>query len=54
MLFRSEPLADYVRTSITDPDAYVAPGYTRGQMPKMTIAGKQLDDLVAYLTADGA
>jgi mono/diheme cytochrome c family protein len=47
------PLADYVHTSITDPNAYVVPGYPKGVMPPFappTLSDKQIADLVAFIT----
>jgi mono/diheme cytochrome c family protein len=46
------PLPQYVLTSITDPGAYVVPGYPGGVMPTdfAKLPKKQLADLVAFLT----
>jgi cytochrome c oxidase subunit 2 len=47
-----QPLASFVRTSITDPNAYVAPGYPKNVMPQTfgkAIPKQQLDALVTYL-----
>jgi len=47
-----QPLASFVRTSITDPNAYVAPGYPKNVMPATfgkAIPTHQLDALVSYL-----
>jgi len=47
-----QPLAAFVRTSITDPNAYVAPGYPKNVMPATfgkAIPTHQLDALVSYL-----
>jgi mono/diheme cytochrome c family protein len=47
-----QPLAAFVRTSITDPNAYVAPGYPKNVMPATfgkAIPKQQLDALVTYL-----
>ena len=44
----------FVRQSIVEPDAEVAQGYSAGVMPKTyedQLSPKQLDDLVAFLTA---
>jgi mono/diheme cytochrome c family protein len=49
----NQPLADYVKTSITDPNAYVVPGFPKGVMPSTyssSLSDKQLADLVAFLT----
>jgi mono/diheme cytochrome c family protein len=46
-------LEDYVMTSITDPNAYVVPGFAQGVMPGtygQSLKQKQLADLVAFLT----
>jgi mono/diheme cytochrome c family protein len=46
-------LEDFVKESITDPGAYVAPGYPNGVMPGTyggTLSAQQLADLVAFLT----
>jgi len=47
-----QPLASFIRTSITDPNAYVAPGYPKNVMPATfgkAIPKQQLDALVTYL-----
>jgi len=46
-------LEDYTRTSITDPNAYVVPGFAHGIMPGtygQSLKPQQLADLVAFLT----
>jgi mono/diheme cytochrome c family protein len=40
----------YTAESITDPGAYVVPGFPNGVMPKFTLSDKQVADLVAFLT----
>jgi cytochrome c oxidase subunit II len=46
----NQPLETFVRTSITDPNAYVQPGYPKNVMPPFTSLPKaQLDALVQYL-----
>jgi cytochrome c551/c552 len=46
-----QPLAQFVRTSIVNPNAYVQPGYPRGIMPSFaTLPKSQVDALVAFLT----
>jgi cytochrome c oxidase subunit 2 len=47
-----QPLADYVRTSITDPNGYVVPGFPKGVMPATysSLTDQQLADLLAFLT----
>jgi cytochrome c oxidase subunit II len=47
-----KPLEDFVRESIVDPSAYVAPGYPDNIMPKTfgELPKTQLDALVQYLT----
>jgi cytochrome c oxidase subunit II len=46
-----KPLEAFVRESIVDPDAYVAPGFPKGVMPKTfaNLPKEQLDALVQYL-----
>jgi cytochrome c oxidase subunit 2 len=49
-----QPLAAFIKTSIIDPGAYIAPGYQNGIMPttfKSSIPGPALDQLVQYLAA---
>jgi mono/diheme cytochrome c family protein len=48
-----QPLVAFVHESIVDPDAYIAPGFTKGIMPgtfASTLKPAQIDDLVAFLT----
>ena len=44
---------DYIRASILDPDAYVAPRYTPDMPPadSLGLSSKDVDDLVAYLSS---
>jgi cytochrome c oxidase subunit 2 len=46
-----KPLEAFVRESIVNPDAYVAPSFQKGVMPKTfaTLPKEQLDALVQYL-----
>lgn len=47
-----QPLASFVRTSITDPNAYIQPGYPKNVMPQTfgtALSKQQLDALVTYL-----
>jgi cytochrome c oxidase subunit 2 len=47
-----QPLASFVRTSITDPNAYIQPGFPKNVMPQTfgkAIPKQQLDALVTYL-----
>ena len=47
-----QPLAQFTSTSITDPNAYIQPGYPKGVMPqtfKSSLSATQLADLVAFL-----
>jgi cytochrome c oxidase subunit 2 len=45
-----QPLESFIRTSITDPNAYVQPGYQKNVMPPFSSLPKaQLDALVQYL-----
>jgi cytochrome c oxidase subunit II len=48
-----KPLEAFVRESIVDPDAYVAPGYPKNVMPKTfsQLPKSQLDALVQYLVS---
>jgi cytochrome c oxidase subunit 2 len=50
-----KPLDQFVRESIVDPNAYIAPGYPRNVMPTTfsTLPKSQLDALVQYLTKSG-
>jgi cytochrome c oxidase subunit 2 len=50
-----EPVEDYVRESIVDPDKHVAPGYPPNVMPKTfgTLPKSQLDALVKYIASGG-
>ena len=50
-----QPLEQFIRTSIVDPNAYVEPGFTKGLMPTSfsSLPKAQLDALVSYL-AGGA
>jgi cytochrome c551/c552 len=46
-----QPLPQFVRTSIVDPNAYVQPGFPRGVMPTFaTLTKSQVDALVTFLT----
>jgi cytochrome c551/c552 len=45
-----QPLAQFVQTSIQDPNAYVAPGFKPNVMPTLPLSPKQVADLVAFLT----
>jgi hypothetical protein len=43
---------EYLRESVKSPDAYIVPGYTSpSPMPPGLAAGKDLNDLVAFLLA---
>jgi mono/diheme cytochrome c family protein len=44
-----QPLGQYIETSITDPDAYVTPGFKAGVMPKLPLSSEQVADLAAFL-----
>lgn len=47
-----QPLEQFVRESIVNPNAYVEPGYPKGVMPPFAqLPGEQLDALVQYLIA---
>lgn len=48
------PLAAYVRQSITDPNAYISPGYHSGIMPTYyasKLSAAQIQALVAFIAA---
>jgi cytochrome c oxidase subunit 2 len=45
----NQPLEDFVRTSITDPNAYVQPGFQKNIMPPFDLPKDQLDALTQYL-----
>ncbi len=50
-----QPLDAFIRQSIVDPNAYIAPGYQKGVMPPtfaQTIPGPKLDQLVQYLASN--
>ena len=44
-------LPEFVKTSIVDPSAYIAPGYPNAMPPNFgtTLSQKQINDLVAFL-----
>jgi cytochrome c oxidase subunit 2 len=47
-----QPLESFVKTSITDPNAYIQPGYPKNVMPATfgaSLSQQQLDALVQYL-----
>lgn len=46
-------LVAFIRQSITEPDAFIAPGYPKGIMPKMfgALGTRKIDDLVAFIAA---
>ena len=47
------PLAAFVKKSIVDPNAYIAPGFPKGIMPSnfsSRLSAAQLDALVSYIT----
>ena len=49
----NQPLDAFIRTSITDPNAYIQPGYPKNVMPATfgkALSKQQLDSLVSYLT----
>jgi mono/diheme cytochrome c family protein len=45
-----EPLEEFVRSSITQPNAYVEQGFPEGVMPAWSGTEQELNDLVAFLT----
>ena len=51
------PLAEFIRSSIVDPDAVITPDYQPGVMPKdfaQSLTPEELDALVAYLSGEGS
>jgi cytochrome c551/c552 len=46
-----QPLAQFITTSIEDPNAYIAPGFHSGVMPKLPLSSSQVADLVAFLSS---
>jgi cytochrome c551/c552 len=46
-----QELDAFIFTSISDPNAYIAPGFKAGVMPKFPLDQKQLSDLVAFLSS---
>jgi Heme/copper-type cytochrome/quinol oxidases, subunit 2 len=47
-----QPLPDFIRESVTDPNKYIAPGYPKNVMPGTfgaSLSKPQLDALVQYL-----
>jgi len=46
-----QPLDQFITTSIEDPNAYIAPGFKPGVMPKLPLSGTQVADLVAFLSS---
>lgn len=45
-----QPLEEFTRESLVNPDAYVEEGFPEGVMPAFSGDEKQLADLVAFLT----
>ena len=48
----SMDLAEFIKESITDPDKYIAKGYSKGLMPSnfgSSLSSTQLNDLVAFI-----
>ncbi len=51
------PVPEFVRSSIVDPDAVIAPDYQPGVMPKdfaQSLSPEELDALVAYVSGEGS
>ena len=47
-----QPEDQFIATSITDPNAYIAPGFAKpSAMPPLPLTPKQVSDLVAFLTS---
>ena len=51
-----QPVEDYVRESILDPDKYVAPGFPKGVMPPFEgrLTDEQVAQLVSFVTGSGS
>src|SRR5262245_26711296 len=51
-----KPVEDYIRESILNPDAYVAPGFAKGIMPPFEgkLTDSQVDELVSFLSGSGS
>ncbi len=47
-----QPLDQYIATSITDPNAYITPGFHAGLMPKLPLSSTEVADLVAFLSSE--
>ena len=45
-----QPVDEFTRQSITQPDAYVEQGFPEGVMPAWSGTEKEINDLVAFLT----
>ena len=47
---------DYIRESILNPDAYVAPGFAKGIMPPFEgkLTDSQVDELISFLSGSGS
>ena len=45
-----QPLDQFVSSSITDPNSYIAPGFKSGVMPMLPLTPTQVANLVAFLT----
>jgi mono/diheme cytochrome c family protein len=45
-----EPLDEFTREAIENPDSYVEEGFPEGVMPTADLDEKELNDLVAFLT----
>jgi cytochrome c551/c552 len=47
-----QPVDQFITTSITDPNTYIAPGYPKpSPMPTLPLTPKQVSDLVAFLSS---
>jgi mono/diheme cytochrome c family protein len=46
-----QPLDQFIETSITDPNAFIAPGFKAGVMPKLPLTSEQVADLVAFVSS---
>jgi cytochrome c551/c552 len=46
-----QPLEQYIKTSIEDPNAFVTPGFHPNVMPKLPLTPTQIDDLAAFISS---
>jgi mono/diheme cytochrome c family protein len=46
-----QSLDQFIETSITDPNAFIAPGFKAGVMPKLPLTADQVADLAAFISS---